>query len=135
MLPTITEMVIIYIQLPDNGLYRPVYEGMLGVESIRSARLSRELTFGLKPAFQLMARLCPASEKKFVGASPDFVLTRGHTKHNLAVQLASCHTGFTGRHSMNSRQVPGDVLPGVGRILERVYSRDVRPYGPLFEQS
>ena len=47
--------------------------------------LSRELTFGLKPVFQFTARLCPASEIKFVGATPDFVLTQGHTKHDLAV--------------------------------------------------
>ena len=62
------------------------YEATLGSDSIRSARLpSRELTFGLEPVFQFTARLCPASEIKFVGASPDFVLTRGHAKDNLAV--------------------------------------------------
>src|SRR5579864_4222878 len=127
-------MVIIYIQLLTTVSIDQLRRNV-GVDSVRSARLSRDLTFCLKPVFQLMAKLCPASEKKFVGASPDFVLTGGHTKHDLAVQLASCHTGLTGRHSMNSRQVPGDVLPGLGRILERVYSRDVRPYGPLFEQS
>jgi hypothetical protein len=63
-------MVIMFLLLED-GFYRPL--------------LSRELTFGLKPIFQFTARLCPASEIKFVGASPDFVLTRGHTKHDLAV--------------------------------------------------
>jgi hypothetical protein len=36
---------------------------------------------------------------------------------------------------MNPWQVPGDVLPGLGRILERLYFRDVRPYRPLFQQS
>jgi hypothetical protein len=61
-------------------------EATLGSDSIRSARsLSRELTFGLKPIFQFTARLCPASEIKFVGASPDFVLTQGHAKHDLSV--------------------------------------------------
>jgi len=36
---------------------------------------------------------------------------------------------------MNSGQVPGDVLPGLGRILERVHGRDVWSYRPLFQQS
>src|SRR5258707_232792 len=36
---------------------------------------------------------------------------------------------------MNPWQVPGDVLPGLGRILERVNSRDVWSYRPLFQQS
>ena len=62
------------------------YEATLGSDSIRSARpLSRELTFGLEPVVQFTARLCPASEIKFVGAAPDFLLTPGHTKHDLAV--------------------------------------------------
>jgi hypothetical protein len=47
--------------------------------------LRRELTFGLKPVFQVMAGLCPTSEIKFVGASPDFLLRQGHTEHDLAV--------------------------------------------------
>ena len=62
------------------------YEVTLGSDSIRSARqLRRELTFGLEPVFQFTARLCPASEIKFPGATPDFVLTPGHTEHDLAV--------------------------------------------------
>jgi len=65
----ITEMVIMFLLL-DDGFYQPL--------------LSPELTFGLKPIFQFTARLCPASEIKFVGASPDLVLTRGHTKDDLA---------------------------------------------------
>src|ERR1700732_1389807 len=36
---------------------------------------------------------------------------------------------------MNPWQVPGDVLPGPGRILERVHGRDVWSYRPLFQQS
>ena len=53
--------------------------------AFRSARLlSPEFAFGLEPVFQLTARLCPASEIQFVGASPDVVLMRGHTKHDLA---------------------------------------------------
>src|ERR1700692_579701 len=52
----ITEMVIMFLLL-DDGFYRPL--------------LSRELTFGLKPILQFTARLCPASEIKFVGASPE----------------------------------------------------------------
>src|SRR4029077_1760749 len=32
-------------------------------------------------------------------------------------------------------QVPGDVHPGLGRILERVQGRDVWPYRALFQQS
>src|SRR6202163_3523222 len=36
---------------------------------------------------------------------------------------------------MNPWQVPGDVLPSLGRILERVHGRDVWPYRPLFQQS
>jgi hypothetical protein len=36
---------------------------------------------------------------------------------------------------MNRWQVPGDVLPGLGRILERVHARDVWPYRPRFQQS
>src|ERR1700694_4346335 len=36
---------------------------------------------------------------------------------------------------MNPWQVPGDVLPGLGRILERVHDRDVWSYRPLFQQS
>ena len=59
---------------------------MLGSGSIRSARLlGREITFGLKPVFQFPARFGSASEIEFVGASPDFVLTRTHTEHDLAV--------------------------------------------------
>ena len=62
------------------------YETMLGSDPIRSARLLRpELAFGLKPVFQLMAKLCPASEIKFVCAIPDFVLTQNNSKHDLAV--------------------------------------------------
>jgi site-specific recombinase XerD len=58
--------------------------GALALESIRS-RLRRELTFGLEPVFQFTARLCPASEIQFVGASPDVMLMRGHTEHDFAV--------------------------------------------------
>jgi hypothetical protein len=36
---------------------------------------------------------------------------------------------------MNPGQVPGDVLRGLGRILERVHGRDVWSYRPLFQQS
>jgi hypothetical protein len=36
---------------------------------------------------------------------------------------------------MNPWQVFGDVLPGLGRILLRVYGRDVWPYRPLFQHS
>src|SRR5882672_6061605 len=36
---------------------------------------------------------------------------------------------------MNPWQVPGDLLPGLGRILERVYGRDVWSYRSLFQQS
>src|SRR5260370_26184975 len=36
---------------------------------------------------------------------------------------------------MNPWQVPGDVLPCLGHILERVDVRDVRSYRPLFQQS
>src|SRR5258705_11903730 len=36
---------------------------------------------------------------------------------------------------MNPWQVPGDVLPGLGRILERVHGRDVRSYRSRFQQS
>jgi hypothetical protein len=72
--------------LLDDGFYRPVDEATLGSDSILSARLlRRELTFGMKPVFQFTARLCPTSEIEFVGATPDFVLTPGHTKHDLAV--------------------------------------------------
>ena len=77
MLPTITEMVIIYIQLPDNGLYRPVYEGILGVESIRSARPSRELTFGPKPVFHSQAIGHAALLIDLVGSAPDPLLLFG----------------------------------------------------------
>ena len=35
---------------------------------------------------------------------------------------------------MSPWQVPGDVLPGLGRILERVHGRDVWSYRPLFQQ-
>ena len=59
---------------------------MVSIDSVPSARLlSRELTFGLKPVFQFTARLCPASEIKFVGATTDFVLAPCDTKHELAV--------------------------------------------------
>src|ERR1700693_5558517 len=116
----ITEMVIMFLLL-DDGFYRPL--------------LSRELPFGLEPIFQFAARLCPASEIKFVGATPDFVITRGHAKYDLAVGLGSCHTRLVRRYPMNPRQVPGDVLPGLSRILERVHSRDVWPYPSLFQES
>src|SRR6202140_3930151 len=59
----------------------------------------------------------------------------GHTKHDLAVRPASCRSRRTGGHPMNPWQVLGDVLPGLGRILERVYGRDVWSYRPLFQQS
>ena len=36
---------------------------------------------------------------------------------------------------MNPWQVPGDILPGLRRILERVHRRDVWSYRPLFQQS
>src|ERR1700693_5468263 len=36
---------------------------------------------------------------------------------------------------MNPWQVPGDVLPGLGRLLERVHGRDVWSYRPLLQQS
>src|SRR6516225_1683832 len=36
---------------------------------------------------------------------------------------------------MNPWQVPGDVLPGLGHIFERVYGRDVWSYRSLFQQS
>src|SRR5258707_12564771 len=36
---------------------------------------------------------------------------------------------------MNPWQVPGDVLPGLGRIREGVHGRDVWSYRPLFQQS
>src|SRR6266436_2996768 len=36
---------------------------------------------------------------------------------------------------MNSWQVPGDVLPSLGRILEHVDGCDVWSYRPLFQQS
>ena len=72
--------------LLDDGFYRLLDEAMLGSDqSAVRGYSARELTFGLKPIFQFTARLCPASEIKFVGASPDFVLTRGHTKDDLAV--------------------------------------------------
>jgi hypothetical protein len=84
-LPTITEMVIMFLLL-DDGFYRSVDEATPGSDSILSTRLlRRELTFGLKPVFQFTARLCPASEIKFVDATPDFALTPGHTEHDLAV--------------------------------------------------
>src|SRR5580658_3242276 len=51
------------------------------------------------------------------------------------MRLAACYTRLTGRHPMNPWQVPGDVSPGLGRIFECVYSRDVWSYGPLFQQS
>ena len=47
--------------------------------------LSRKLTFGLKPVLQLTARLCPASEIKFVGATPDLLVKPCQTEHDLAV--------------------------------------------------
>src|SRR5260370_14712454 len=65
----------------------------------------------------------------------DFVEILGHTKHDLAVWPASCRSRPTGRHPMNPWQVPGDVLPCLGHILERVDVRDVRSYRPLFQQS
>jgi hypothetical protein len=62
------------------------YEETLESDSTCSTRLlSRELTFGLKPVFEFTARFGSASEINFVGASPDFVLTRSHTEHDLAV--------------------------------------------------
>jgi hypothetical protein len=62
------------------------YDGTLGSDSIRSARLfGREITFGLKPVVQFTARFGSAGEINLVGASPDFVLTRGHTEHDLSV--------------------------------------------------
>src|SRR5712675_196846 len=36
---------------------------------------------------------------------------------------------------MNPWQVPGDVLPGLSHVLERVHGRDVWSYRPLFQQS
>src|SRR5271169_5591101 len=36
---------------------------------------------------------------------------------------------------MNPWQVPGDVLPGLGHIPERVHGRDVWSYRPLFQES
>ena len=36
---------------------------------------------------------------------------------------------------MNPWQLPGDVIPGLGHILERIYGRDVCSYRPLFQQS
>src|SRR6266568_9416740 len=62
-------------------------------------------------------------------------LLRGHAKHDLAVRSASCRSRPIGRHPMNPWQVPGDVLPGLGRILERVHGRDVWSYRLLFQQS
>jgi hypothetical protein len=41
--------------------------------------------FGLKAVFEFTAGLCPVSEIRFVGATPDFALTPSHTKHDLAV--------------------------------------------------
>src|ERR1700686_4527617 len=109
---------------------------MLGSDSIRSARLlRRQLTFGLKPVFQFAARLSPASEIKVVGATPDFVLRQAHTKHDLAVGLACFRSRRTGRRAMNPWQVPGDILPGLPHLLERVDRRDVGSYHPLFQQS
>jgi len=35
---------------------------------------------------------------------------------------------------MDPWEVPGDVLPGLGSILERVHGRDVWSYRPLFQQ-
>jgi hypothetical protein len=62
------------------------YEAALGRgQSDGSKLLSVELTFGLKPVFQLTARLGPASEIKFVRVTPDFVLALGHTRHDLPV--------------------------------------------------
>src|SRR5579862_3364239 len=59
----------------------------------------------------------------------------GHTKHDLAVFLATWRSRPTGRHPMNPWQVRGDVLPGLGHILERIHGRDVWSYRPLFQQS
>src|SRR5579864_6288743 len=36
---------------------------------------------------------------------------------------------------MNPWQVPGDVIPCLGRILQRIHGRDVWSYRPLFPQS
>src|SRR6201990_2591295 len=36
---------------------------------------------------------------------------------------------------MNRRQLFGDILPGLGRILERIHGGDVWSYCPLFQQS
>jgi hypothetical protein len=36
---------------------------------------------------------------------------------------------------MNPWQIPGDVLPGLGRILEHVHGGDVWSYRLLFQQS
>jgi hypothetical protein len=44
-----------------------------------------EFTFGLEPIFQVTAGFFTAFEINFVGATPDFVLTLGHTEHDLAV--------------------------------------------------
>ena len=59
----------------------------------------------------------------------------GHTKHDLAVFLACWRSRPAGRHPMNPWQVPGDVLPGLGHVRERVHGRDVWSYRPLFQQS
>src|SRR5580693_190434 len=95
---------------------------------------SRKLTFGLKPVFQFTARLRPASEIKFVGSAPDFVFTPRHAEYDLAVRPLSWRFRPSGRHPMNCWQVPGDVLPGLGSIRERVYGCDVRSYRPLLQQ-
>jgi hypothetical protein len=79
-------MVIKFFLLLDGSFYRPVDEAVLASDSIRAALLlSRELAFGLEPVFQFTTRLRPASEIKFVSATPDFVLPPGHTKHDLTV--------------------------------------------------
>jgi len=59
----------------------------------------------------------------------------GHTKHDLAVFLSSWRSRLTGRHPMNPWQFLGDVLPGLGCILECVHGRNVWSYCPLFQQS
>ena len=49
----------------------------------------------------------------------------GHAKHDLAMGPASCRTRRPGRHPMNPWQIPSDVPPCLGRILERVHGRHV----------
>jgi hypothetical protein len=58
-----------------------------------------------------------------------------YTKRDLTVCPPSWRSHTTERHPMNPWRLPGNILPGLGRILERVYGRDVWPYRPLFQQS